>query len=154
MLYSDKTKLTLVALKDEDGTTSLFIYDSKTNTYKPYNVIMTDNISFLPVVTDDSIEGYTKYTETINGVELNCYKTSEASNYCVVYGTNLKNDNEGWYVYDLEENTIQSFNKDMENFYKEKINNTRILIYILSATTLVFGITTIVFVIKSTKRRK
>ena len=154
VLYSDKTKLTLVALKDEDGTTSLFIYDSKTNTYKPYNVIMTDNISFLPVVTDDSIEGYIKYTETINGVELNCYKTSEASNYCVVYGTNLKNDNEGWYVYDLEEGTIQSFNKDMENFYKEKINNTKILIYILSATTLVFGITTIVFVIKSTKRRK
>lgn len=154
VLYSDKTKLTLVALKDENGTISLFIYDSNKNTYKPYNVIITDKISFMPVATDKTIEGYTKYTETINSIELNCYKTSDSSDYCIVYGKNLKNDIDGWYIYDLKENTIQRFNKDMEKFYKEKIKSTRVLIYILSATTLLFGITTITFAVKSTKKRK
>lgn len=153
-LYSDKTKLTLVALKDEDGNTTLFIYDSNKNTYEPYNVIITEKITFMPVATDKSIEGYTKYTETVNGIELNCYKTSSDSKYCIVYGNNLKTDNEGWYVYDLKENTIQRYNEDMENFYKDKIKNTRVLIYILSATTLLFGITTIAFAVKSTKKRR
>ena len=153
VFYSDVTKLTLVGLKDEDGKISLFVYNSNNNTYTPYNVINVDKISFLPVQTDKKLNNYSLYTESINDIQLDCYKITSSSNYCIIYGVNLKTAEEGWYSYDIKENTIQRYNYDLDNYYKDKIKSTRVLIYILSATTLLFGITTIAFAIKSNKRR-
>ena len=153
VFYSDVTKLTLVALKDEQGNVSLYVYNADNNTYSPYNVINIDKLSFLPVKTDKKFKNYSLYTETINNIDLDCYKLSSSSDFCIIYGINLKTGEEDWYTYSLKENTIQKYNYELEKHYDEKLKNTRVLIYILSATTLLFGITTIVFAVKSNKKR-
>ena len=66
---------------------------------------------------------------------------------------NLKTGEKGWYSYNKKEETIQKYNTDIEDYYKEKIQNTKVLIYILSGTTLIFGISTIVLAIKRNKRK-
>ena len=66
---------------------------------------------------------------------------------------NLNTGEKGWYSYNNKEDTIQKYNTDITAYYDEKINSTKILIYILAGTTLVFGISTIVLAIKKSKRK-
>ena len=153
-LYSETTKLTLVVLKDEDGNINLYIYEEDGPKYTLYNQITTEEISFLPIETDKvPNKNYQLYKEIINKTEVDCYKISKDSNYCIIYGLNLNTKEENWYVYDFEEETLQKYSNEIDKYYNEKIKSTRILIYILSATTLIFGIGTISFAIKSSKKR-
>lgn len=152
-LYSDITKYTLVGLKDENGNIRLYIYDEENNTYAPYNEIVFNKISFLPLETNETLEGYQTYNETINKVDLECYKLSSNSDYCIIYGMNINTGEKGWYSYNKKEESIQKYNDELFNVNNEKIKNSKILIYILSATTLIFGITTITLAIKKTKTK-
>lgn len=152
-LYSDITKYTLVGLKDENGNIRLYIYSKENNTYTPYNEIVFNKISFLPLETNETLEGYQTYNETINKVDLECYKLSSNSDYCIIYGMNINTGEKGWYSYNKKEESIQKYNNELFNVNNEKIKNSKILIYILSATTLIFGITTITLAIKKTKTK-
>ena len=152
-LYSDITKYTLVGLKDENGNIRLYIYDEENNTYTLYNEIVFNKISFLPLKTNETLEGYQTYNETINKVDLECYKLSSNSDYCIIYGMNINTGEKGWYSYNKKEESIQKYNNELFNVNNEKIKNSKILIYILSATTLIFGITTITLAIKKTKTK-
>ena len=151
--YNDKIKLTLVALKDENGNVALYIYDDSSDNYSKYFELSNNEFSFIPLNYSKKLEGYRIYTEVINDNEIKCLKLSSHSDYCVLYGLNLNTNKKGLYTYDIKDKTIQRYNKDLEKYNKEKLKNTRILIYILSATTLLFGIMTIVFAVKSSKRR-
>lgn len=152
-LYSKTTGYTLVGLKNEEGENSLYIYDKDNNTYTPYNEITIKKISFLPLETTEKFKDYSLYNETINDINIKCYKIKEDSNYCIVYGMNLTTGEKGWYSLDKLENTIQKYNNEIDDYYNEKIDNTKLLIYILSGTTLLFGITTIVFAVKKTRKK-
>ena len=151
-LYNEKTNYTLLLLKDSNGNTSFYIYDD--GKYTKYNVISSLKMDIIPVKTEEKLENYTLYKETINNSLTQCYKINSESNYCVIYAMDLSNGNKDWYMYDLENNTIQKFNSDIDDYYKDKMNNTVKLIYILSATTLLFGITTIAFAVKSGRKKK
>ena len=152
-LYSDITKYTLVGLKDEDGNIKLYIYDNDNNTYTLYNEIVFNKISFLPLETKEKLDGYELYNETINKIDVECYKLSSSSNYCIIYGMNLNNGEKGWYSYNKKENTIQKYNDEIKDYYDEKVKNSKVLIYILSGTTLIFGIATITLAIKKSKKK-
>lgn len=150
-LYSNITKYTLVGLKDSDENISLYIYDNKT--YTPYEEIIFKKISFLPLETEEKLKGYESYNETIDNIDIKCYKSSSDSDYCIVYGMNLNTGEKGWYSYNKKENTIQKYNDSEDNQNDEKMKNTKLLIYILSGTTLLFGITTITLAVKKSKKR-
>jgi len=100
-------------------------------------------------------ENYSKYTTVINEKEVECYKSNINSDYCLIYGVNENTKEEGWYSYNLIENTIQKYNQEIEKYYEQKIEDTQILIYILGGISLFFGITVIVLAIKlNNKKRK
>lgn len=151
-LYSDITKYTLVGLKDEDGNIGLYIYDNNSETYTPYNEIVFNKLSFLPLETSEKLEGYQLYNETINKVDVECYKSTSDSDYCIIYGMNLNNGEKGWYSYNKKENTIQKYNDENSGKDEEKLKSSKILIYILSGTTLIFGIATITIAIRKSKK--
>lgn len=153
-LYSSITNLTLVGLKDDNGNSSLYIYNKDSDTYEKYIEIKSNNLTIIPVVTSEKLSNYDKYTETISGNEVDCYKVSESSKYCVIYGMNTATGEKRWYTYNLDDGSIQNYDVDNHIYNDKKTDNGRTLIYILSGTTLLFGIMTIVFAIKSQKRRK
>lgn len=153
-LYNSKANITLVGLKNENGRIKLFIYDSNAKTYSIYNEITSDSISILPVKTDEVLKNYEPYTELINDNKITCYKISSSSKFCTLYAMDIATGEKDWYTYDLELKTIQRYTEDINNYNKEKEKDTSILIYILSGTTLLFGITTIAFAIRSARKRK
>ncbi len=152
--YNDKTKLTLVALKDENDKVSLFIFDSDKDSYIAYNEIKNTNFTFVPLPYDLKLSGYRVFTEVINDIETKCLKLYSNSSFCIVYGIDTSTNKKGLYSYDIDNKTIQKYNKDIDKYHKEKLKSTQMLIYILSGTTLLFGITTIAFAVKSGKKKK
>ena len=154
-LYNSITGLTLVGLKNENGNSSLYIYDTDNNSYKKYIELKSNGLTIIPMDATEKLRNYDKYNEVIDGNEIECYKISETSNYCAIYAMNAATGESGWYMYNFEDGTINIYNKDDDDIYKEKKqDNSRMLIYILSGTTLLFGVLTIIFAIKSGKRRK
>lgn len=154
-LYNSKTNLTLIGLKDTNGKESLYIYDIENETYIPYIEIKYNDISIVPIKTDERLKNNSKYFETIEGYEFECYKISESSKYCNIYAINTDTGETNWYTYNLEDKTIEEYNENIDNnIKKNNKNNSNTLIYILSGSTLLFGILTIIFAIKSGKKKR
>lgn len=152
--YNENNDYTLVGLKDKDNKINLYIYDENNNTYTLYKEIKINNISFVHIKTNEVLENYIKCKITINDIEMDCYKLSEDSNTYLIYGTNSNTNDEGWYSYNSLDKSFQKYNFDIDNFYENKIKNTQVLIYILSGTTLLFGIIIITLSAKKLNRKK
>lgn len=123
-LYSEITKYTLVGLKDEDGKIELYRYlgdadykDMAPNMFERYYQFNTEVISFVPVTIEDKIYGYesTKKID-INDEKIDVYYNKDNKDYVLIYGMNMTTGNEGWYQYDIKENTFQRY---VENNLKE-----------------------------------
>jgi hypothetical protein len=123
-LYSEITKYTLVGLKDEDGKIELYRYlgdadykDMAPNMFERYYQFNTEVISFVPVTVEDKIYGYesTKKID-INDEKIDVYYNKDNKDYVLIYGMNMTTGNEGWYQYDIKENTFQRY---VENNLKE-----------------------------------
>lgn len=153
-LYNSVTGLTLVVLKNESGNSELFIYDMDNDSYSKYIELESNGLTIIPIVTSEKLKNYDKYNEIIDGNDIECFKVSESSEYCVIYAVNAETGEKGWYMYNKNDGSIQKYNEDEIINKNDKKDNTRILIYILSGTTLLFGIMTIIFAIKSGKRKK
>lgn len=153
-LYNDLLDLTLVGLQNEDGDLELYIYDEDTNSYSPYIVLNFSEVSFYPLTPKDIPENYSKYNITINDTDLDCYKLTSDSKFALLYGINTETGEEGWYSYNIDENTLQKYNTEITDYYQEKIKNTQVLIYILAGTTLLFGIVVIVLAIKLNQKKQ
>ena len=153
-LYNDLLDLTLVGLQNEDGDLELYIYDEDTNSYSPYIVLNFSEVSFYPLTPKDIPENYSKYNITINDTDLDCYKLTSDSKFVLLYGINTETGEEGWYSYNIDENTLQKYNTEITDYYQEKIKNTQVLIYILAGTTLLFGIVVIVLAIKLNQKKQ
>lgn len=154
-LYNKTTKYTLVGLKDKNDKIELYIYNEEDNSYVLYKELKFEETNFIPLNPNQILKGYSKYVVTINENDIDCYKLNSFSEFCLIYGINTKTGYEGWYSYNENENTIQKYNNDIDDFYKKEIKDAQILIYILGGTSVLFGTTVIVMAAKlSTKKRK
>lgn len=106
-LYNDVTKVTLVGVKDESGNISLVSYDSKTGKYEFYNEFKFDLMNLYIHEREDS--KYETEKIKINGVETTVYKLDGLNDYYLVYATNTITGYEGYYLYDVKENSVQRY---------------------------------------------
>lgn len=118
-LYNDVTKVTLVGVKDETGNISLVSYDSKTGEYSVYNEFKFDvmNLYIHPIKDSE----YEPFDVKINGIETTGYKLENINDYYLVYATNTSTGYEGYYLYDMKENSVQRYDTTLlENLTKTK----------------------------------
>lgn len=153
-LYNDKTGFTLILLKDQNGKTDFYKYDEADKQYTKYYELKSDVLGVLPITAEKGLKNYTLYKETIEDSIVDCYKISEDSNFCTFYAINLADGEKDWYVYDISNKTLQKYSSEIADYYNKKMDSTITLIYILSATTLLFGIMTISLAVKSGKKKK
>ena len=111
--YKSKTaNLTLVALKDNEGTVKLFIYNASKKEFKAFNEARAStNLIILDDTDEKAPKDFVKKEIKINDVTINAYKYKydKEDNYYLVYAKNLETGNEAFYLYDKEDGTYQRY---------------------------------------------
>ena len=150
--YNELTKKTLVALKNNNGEISYFVYDN--NKYTKFNELKLNSIDLMLLEPASVPKGYNKDTVKINDIEYPVYRINN-SRFLLIYGVNLVNNNEGFYVYDNYENTLQRYDSSIIDELNSKIDRMTYTIYVLGASTLVFVVLLFISLyIKSSKPKK
>ncbi len=150
---SDITNYTLVGLKNKEGITKLYIYDSNLNTYTLFNELSFNNVKISLIENNDVIiPSLIKEEININDVSVNAYKLNE--NYYLIYGKNATTGNDNWYLYETLENTIQIFNQKYFEEQNIKLDNANKLILIFSGSTFVLAIFLIISLLTRGKKGK
>ena len=149
---SDIAKLTLVALKDEKGNISLFIYDK--GKYTLFNDAKSSELNLLILDLKKAPLGYVKTSFKYNGSNIKAYKLFKSnSGYYLVYAMNLENGKKDYYLYDKNNNTFQVSDSYTLNVIKYLVYITFMLV-LLSIFTILLKILKKVFTSKDKKIRK
>ncbi len=115
---SEVLNYTLVGLKDSEGNIKLYIYNESDNSYQEYKELSLNSIAFTPTEKELELEKYTKTTILVNKTEISAYKIDEKSDFAVIYGKNVETGEEGLYLFDSKENTLQ-------RYYVEEVKELR-----------------------------
>ena len=154
--YNEINKFTLVGLKDENGETSLFLYDSETNTFSEYKEIKLDQLKLYPLSIDREIDNYKLKKITINDVEFDALMLDN-SDYAVIHAQNMNNGSSDYYTYDTKTNTVIRYTDETLKPLKDKLNKyEKMIILLCGETLLVFFILICILIakIRNTKKRK
>lgn len=112
--HNDKLNKTLVGLKDENGL--VYLYEYKDGNYIKYIEAKSNGLSINIIKMDLSKlpKNYSKFEVKFGEEVLNAYKVDKDSKFAIVYGIDVATGEKNLYQLDLENNTIQLFNKDYE----------------------------------------
>ena len=147
--YSEITDFTLVGLKGDDGKIALYIY--KDGKYTKYDELVFDTITIYPKDAKEGPKGYTKTTISIKGVNYDAYKLSKGSRFAVIYGLNIENGEEGFFLYDKKDNTLIKYDSEYADTLQQKNTlYTYIIIGLFSALVVLF----IILVFTLSKKKK
>lgn len=164
---NSKTNSILMILQDEKGNNNLYTYDEKTKKYTLYNSLtMGDTtIGLLDMPSSMVPKGYSKVSFKYNNNKIDGYQYIEknktyaaddkvkGSDFFLIYGINEKTGEKALYVYDKLEGTIQRFNEDLVNAYKDE-NNKYFLYMLISLALLAISIITLSIVLIKQKKNK
>ena len=164
--YNDNLNYTLVGLKDNKGNIEYYLYkNNKYTLYKEY----VFNGTVLQVL-DKEVEGYKKVhfnydndkIDSYQEVKLDLIKNTYAkenndiagNQFYLFYAINIETGKEHLYQYDAVEKTIQRYNVEVLNMYKENTNTyyMYLLISILIIAILIITIS-ILLITKKNKRK-
>lgn len=150
---NESLKLTLIGLKDEKGNIYLYKYENENITDR-YETLTSKVLSILIENPKEELEGYTKTTVTINNKEYIAYQ-NEYKDYALIYGTNLETKESNWYLYNIKENTMQTYMKDMidsmNKTFKSELDQYKLVIMCLGGLSLFL---LLIIVIQSSKKKK
>ncbi len=157
----------LIGLKDEEGDSKYYSYDEKANTYTIYNgyKIGNINLNILSMPSSKIPSGYSKVTFEYNDNKIDGYQyiekgvtyatdnTTEGSDFYLIYAINELTGEEGLYVYDKIEGTVQRYNNSLVLMYQEKIDNYFLYLLLAIVVIAVLFITLMVVLIKKKKHK-
>lgn len=155
--YNEKTQITLIGLKDDQGIINLFQYDSNTDKYIKYESIASTSKTIILNSTDEEIDRFTKTKVMIEDNEYNAYQYPKNKDYILVYGIDLETGNKNWYLYNLKERSIQTYMGDiiidMEDNFSKTLQEYKIVILVLSGLTLLLLLIMIILIISKNKMK-
>ena len=152
--YSEITSYTLVGLKDKEGNINLYIYDEKNNKYTLYKEVKTSSIILYLTETKEVPKFYKKTKIKLNDEEVVAYQYENRKDYYIVHGVNIENNEEGFYLYDIENNSVTKYNDDLLLELLERNENYLMIIMLLGAETLVVTLILLISLTKNKRRRK
>lgn len=127
--YSNSfTGYLLVALVDEDGNASWFIYNQKNETYTKYSEYNSDSVRLVLITPKkkDVPYKYKKCEFYINGELVEGYALQFTSPFRLVYALNMTTGEENFYLYDMDQNTFQRFYNTQTEIYRELLKKLEI----------------------------
>lgn len=149
-LYNEATNYTLIGLKDTDGNSNLYIYNEEDNSYTLYQEMIFNMVKVN--IIDKKVDNLESEKININDNEITAYKLT--NNYYLFYATNIETSATNLYMYEVNEGTIQIFNKDLVTTFEKKLEDTKYLVYIMSGLSVLFGILIIIVATSKNKKHK
>lgn len=152
------TKVRLVILKDSDNKVGFYIYNDKDKSYSLYKSVTVGNVTLQLLNLPSKLVNFKKYSVKINDIETDFYKIKKSNQVGLIYGTNVKNGNTGYYVYDTIEDTLSRYYDEevklVNGRYLDFKNQAMIFIGVVSGVALISLVINIIQTIKRRNRRK
>lgn len=169
--YNEKLDYTVIGLKDSKGVIEYYIYkDGKYTIYKEYSF----NGTVLQVLDKSLDGGYKKVKfiydddqiESYQEVKLDLLKNTYAidnnditgNQFYLFYAKNIETGKENLYQYDAVEKTVQRYNLEVLNMYKENIDTYYMYLLVCIVIIIIFAISVVINSLikinkKSTKKK-
>ncbi len=156
--YNETSDLTLIGLRSPEGQISLYIYHEKEKTYTKYQPLTSASISIISLPNIEGFKNHSKVIVKIEDEEYEGYQISEKSNFIYLYGKQIENGKESWYIYDKEEKTIQRYQQEeadkIEKEYQKKLKEQKLVIACLAGISLFLSLMILILAFSKKKKRK
>lgn len=156
--YNEITNITLIGLKDEQGSIYLYKYDAKTDTYNKYESLTSTSKTIIFDNSDEELEGFIKTKVTIEEIEYNAYQHPSNKDYILVYGIDLETGNKNWYLYNIKEKSIQTYMSNiidnMNDDFNKTLNEYKMVILGMAGLSLLLLIIIIIQIVSKKKMKK
>lgn len=151
-LYSEITGYTLVGLKTSDGEVEMYLVENGKVTIK-YVEIKSNAMSLYPLdlPKNDLFKNYVKKEIEINGIMVNGYFLTDNSKTAVIYAQDVDTGDTNYYSYNIKENTVQVFDKELIESYENKLTTYK---YVFLGLVGFIIILLFVLIIRKPKRKK
>ena len=152
---NSKTKVTLVLLKDEKNQIHYFVYNTQSKEYSEYHFITVQGVTLQLLDNLESLKYYTKYQEKVGTEAVTIYKIKKTHKVGLIYGTNVKTGNTGYYVYDRNEETLSKYYDEEVKVYQKQLESTKnYLMIFMGIVAFVVIVTIIVSLVHGKKKKK
>lgn len=148
---SDKTGLTVVGLKDEEGNIGLYTYDETANKYEFYRELRSNSLTLYPEDLADIPEKFSKTTLEINGHEYEVLKSDVVDDFYLIYGMNVETGKTDYYVYDKDTNSLIKYNAEYYDSFEKETEEMRLFMYAAGA---VAGILLLIAILEKARINK
>ena len=148
---SNTTNLTLVGLKDKNGTIEYYIY--KDEEYIKYNEISTNHLVIYPKETKEVLKGYTSEEVEIKGVKTTGWVRGK-SNYVVIYGIDVESGEEGFWTYDKKSNTVVKYDDSLVKEINDYENKIKLYTHFIFGFIGLLIVVIILLIVVVSKKRK
>jgi hypothetical protein len=124
---NDVNKLTLVALKDNEGNINFYTY--KDGNYQKYVELKATNLIIYPYAMDTiPYKGWQNTDISINNQTISALKYKDLIKYYLIYGMDITTGINNYYLYDTVNNTYQVFDEEL---FKSLIDDNNFYLYML-----------------------
>lgn len=151
---NSNTNVTLVLLKDKDNKIAYYVYNSLDNSYSRYRSITVQGVTLQLLDAPTLLEHYKRYSLKLQDQTVDYYKLKESHKVGLIYGTNIKTGNTGYYVYDQNEETLSKYFDEEVKLYQNEIKEIKNYLMIFMGVVSFVAIVVIVISISRGKRKK
>lgn len=153
--YNDKLNIYLIGLKDDKGNISLYVYDTKKDSYVEYKWVTVGGVTLWLKDAPTKLNNFTKYSITIKNTNTSIYKISKSDKVGLIYGTNVVTGNTSYYIYDKEEETLARYYDKEVDVYKNKINDYKnYLMLTMGIVSIIIIICVVISLIRGRKKKR
>lgn len=155
-LFNELNNFTLLALKNEAGDISLFLYNNTDNSYKKYEDATLNQMNIFPLELETTYKPEEQRTKvTIDDVKFDAIKLSAKGLY-IVKARNLDTAKDEYYEYDEKTNTLIRYieEEDPRDAQIEKYKKILTLLSVESILVILILICILIAKLKKNKRRR
>lgn len=156
--YNETTNITLLGLKDENGSIYLYKYDAKTDYLTKYETLSSSSKTIIFEDSNDDVEGFIKTKVVIDDNEYSAYQHESNKNYILIYGADLQTAVKNWYLYNVKDKSIQVYMSDIINNIEDDFNKIieeyKVVILGMSGLSLLLLLIVVIQIVSKNKMKK
>ncbi len=155
-LFNEENNITLVGLKNSEGSIEYYIYNKEDNTYKKFNDITLSKLRILPLDMDKMINDYKKEVIKIDNIDVESLNIND--HIFIIKAKNFDTAEDDYYFYDIDNNSVIKYYESEKNdkpiIVNTDVSNYKKIILLLGIETVFIIFILICILIKKVIKNK